>query len=112
MKGDVVLFETPGPDSMVLAGNVASFMERTEHVRISGYPLPVLAGDCLLASDCFSAVAGPIREAEQAAKELAIKQAAEEEAKSKAAQEAASAPTAAQTPPPVIQTPPSQQNAS
>lgn len=88
MKRDTVLFETPGPDSIVMAGNVSDFMDRTSHLRVSGYPLPVLAADALLASDCYLAVAEPLKKAraeeEAKAKEEQKRKEAEEEAAKRA----------------------------
>lgn len=110
MKGDTILFETP--DGTVMSGNITQFFERQGQLMVGGYPLRVYASNALLGSECFAAVAGPIRKAEQEAKEAAIKQAAEEEAKVKAAQDVLEASRTAQSPPPVIQTPPAQQNAS
>jgi len=61
MRGDVVLYQAP--DGQVIAGAIHEFYDRTEQVRLGGYPLRVPAGETVLASDAFEALATPLLKA-------------------------------------------------
>ena len=57
MRGDVVLHSTPDG---VIAGAIHEFYDRSNQVRISGYPLRVPAADTVLAADAYKAIVGTL----------------------------------------------------
>jgi hypothetical protein len=72
LKGDAVV-TLVGKEKFAVAGVVHELYERNQQVRVSGYNLPVLASDCVLASDAYDALAAPILAKRKADKEAADK---------------------------------------
>jgi hypothetical protein len=70
LKGDAVIAPT---EETVVVGQVHQFMERTGHVRITGYALPVKAETCLLAKDAYAALAEKVGKSKQSSEEEAAK---------------------------------------
>jgi hypothetical protein len=63
LRGDAVIAVVGGT---VQVGTVAAFYDRTGQIRITGYPINLMASETVLAQDAWNAFAQPLLDKQRA----------------------------------------------